>query len=119
MLAQRAQQIDPRHPVERVVGERDRLPAVHDPHRVVHLLVARHRRVELGRDVTDERQRDVGEHHAPAVGRGRRIALDDPDAVAGSCRFIRYAKKSPAGPPPMMPMFMRRPAREPRAPAFR
>ena len=49
----------------------------------MHLLVARHRRVERRCDLADERQCDVGEHHAPAVGRGRRIALDDPDAVAG------------------------------------
>ena len=52
-------------------------------HGIVHLLVARHRRVELGGHVADERERDVGEDHAPAVRRARRIALEHANAVRG------------------------------------
>src|SRR5205823_679416 len=79
---ERAQQVDPRHPVKRIVGERDRLSAMHDPHRVVHLLAVGYRCVKLGGDIADESERDVGEHHTPAIGRVGWIALDDADAVA-------------------------------------
>src|SRR6185312_6080788 len=81
------------HPVKRVIGERDCLFAVHDPHLVVHLVVARHRRVELGSNLKHEGKRDVAEHHSPAVGRCRRITLDDPDVMAGVVPLHQVGEK--------------------------
>ena len=98
VLAQRAQQVDPRHPMEGVVGERDRFAAMDDPHRVVDLLVARDRRVELGCDVADERERDVGEDHAPAVRGVRGIALDDANAMAGIVPLHEVREEESGGP---------------------
>ena len=59
------------------------LPLVHDRHVVEDDLAAGDGVVDLRSDVANERQRDVGEHQAPAVGGAFGIALVDADVVTG------------------------------------
>ena len=82
VTVQRAKQIDPGHAMEGVAGERDVLALVHDLHVVEDDLPGRDGIVDLGGDLADERERDVGEDQAPAVGGAFRIALVDADVVA-------------------------------------
>ena len=84
MPVQRAQQVDSRQAMEGVAGEGDVLPLVDDRHVVEDDLAAGDGVVDLRSDVANERQRDVGEHQAPAVGGAFGIALVDANVVTGT-----------------------------------
>ena len=69
--------------MEGVARERDVLALVHDLHVVEDELPTGDGVVDLGGDVADECERDVGEHESPAVGGAFGVALVDADVVPG------------------------------------
>ena len=82
MTMQGAKEIDPGHAMEGVAGEGYVLALVHDLHVVEDDLPGGDGIVDLGGDLADERERDVGEHESPAVGGALRIPLVDAYVVA-------------------------------------
>ena len=98
MTMQRAQEIDPGHAMEGVASEGYVLALVHDLHVVEDDLPRRDGIVDLGGDVADECERDVGEHEPPAVGGALRVPLVDAYVVARFGASHQVGEEEPSRP---------------------